>query len=79
MGLRRRGGADGDGMIYELSPEGVETIVHTFEQCEYNSVQGNGMGLVEAKHKEVFGATTGGCVGSTSTDVYGSVIRVKVR
>lgn len=57
----------------------VEAIVHTFKQCEYNSVQGNGMGLVEVRHKDVYGATTGGCVGSSSTDVCGSVIRFKAR
>jgi hypothetical protein len=64
---------------YELSPEGVETIVHTFEQCVYTSVQGNGMGLIEGKHKDVFGVTTGGCPGSSSTDWNGSVIRFKAR
>ena len=78
-GTTPQGGTDGDGIIYELSPEGVETIVHTFEQCVYTSAQGNGMGFIEGKHKDVFGVTTGGCPGSSSTDWNGSVIRFKAR
>ena len=78
-GTTLQGGADGYGIVYELSPEGVETVVHSFKKCVYSSVQGNGMGLVEGKHKDVYGVTNGGCVGSTSTDVYGSVIRFKAR
>jgi uncharacterized repeat protein (TIGR03803 family) len=78
-GTTLQGGTDGDGIIYELSPEGGETIVHAFKQCVYTPVQGNGMGLVEGKHKDVFGVTTGGCPGLSSTDTYGSVIRFKAR
>ena len=43
-GTTPQGGRHGEGIIYELSPEGIETIVHTFEQCVYTPVQGNEIG-----------------------------------
>ena len=77
-GTTTYGGSKNYGVIYELSPEGAQSVVHTFKLPTYTPVQGNGIGLVEGKHHYIYGATTGGG-GQITPDWLGSVIRFKAR
>ena len=67
-GTTNSGGAHGDGTVFEVTPAGVESVLHTFAGSDGNNPQG---ALVEDASGNFFGATVnGGSVG------YGTVFKI---
>jgi uncharacterized repeat protein (TIGR03803 family) len=62
------GGAHGDGTVFEVTPAGVESVLHTFAGSDGNNPEA---GLIEDAGGNFFGATTnGGSLG------YGTVFKI---
>jgi uncharacterized repeat protein (TIGR03803 family) len=51
------GGAHGDGIVFEVTPAGVESVLHTFSGSDGNNPEA---GLIEDANGNFFGATTNG-------------------
>ena len=67
-GTTNSGGANGDGTVFEVTPAGVESVLHTFAGSDGKNPQGT---LVEDASGNFFGATTnGGSLG------YGTVFKI---
>jgi len=56
-GTTLEGGANNNGTVFRLTPEGVETILYSFTGA---SDGGGGMGLVQARDGSFYGTTTSG-------------------
>ena len=67
-GTTNVGGSHGDGTVFELTPAGVESILHTFVGSDGNNPQG---GLIEDASGNFFAATTNG--GSSG---YGTAFKI---
>ncbi len=64
------GGADGDGTVFEITPDGVPTTLHTFDGGDGASPYG---GLVQAPNGFFYGTTQQG-----GAHNYGTVYRLGV-
>jgi uncharacterized repeat protein (TIGR03803 family) len=55
--LTYRGGANGDGTLFQLTPNGTETVLHSFSGSDGNNPYGN---LVQGSDGGLYGVTVVG-------------------
>ena len=67
-GTTNSGGAHGDGTVFEVTPTGVESVLHTFAGGDGSNPQG---ALVEDASGNFFGATTNG-----GSSTYGTAFKI---
>jgi len=71
-GTTQQGGSYGDGVVFQLTPQGVITVLHNFGDPNYpNDGTGPSAGLIQATDGNFYGVTTTG-----GTQGYGELFKV---
>ncbi len=68
------GGTNGDGTLFEITPAGALTLLHTFDGTDGNSSSA----LVQATNGSLYGATSLGGIGTSCTNGCGTVFSLAV-